>query len=149
VTATYSAPSPNYTLATPGSKTLTITQEDARVSYGGDRLIGTGGDSTATIQLTADVRDIANTSEANGDNAEGDIRLAKVTFINRLTGAVIASNVPVVIDPADANNGLATFNWNVNIGSNSLQAFTVGFVVTGYYNRNSTSDNTTIYVGRF
>jgi hypothetical protein len=146
VSATLSGISANYTVPNPSSKTLLINKEDARVTYSGARMVQTtSGGSTATIPLVANVRDIANTVDANGDTTLGDIRLAQVMFVNRATGAAIGT-VNVALDPNSPNDGIATFNWNVDIGTNLTQDFTVGFVVTNYYNRNSTTENAVITV---
>ena len=147
VTAVYTGANPNYTLPNPTAKTMTISKEDGRVAYSGPATVQTaGGGSAATIPLTVKVKDISNTPEAAGDTAVGNILLAKVTFINRGTGATIAANVTVVVDPEDPANGLATFNWPVDIGANPSQIFQVGFIVSSYYNRNSTADNVPITV---
>ena len=86
----------------------------------------------------------------DGDTTVGNIQLARVTIVNRSTGAVIASNVPVVLDPDDPDglDGVATYNWNVNIGTNLTQTFNLGFIVVNYYTRNSTLDNSPIIVNR-
>jgi hypothetical protein len=148
ITVTYASPSLNYTLAAPTMKALLITPENARVAYSGLTTVRTaGGGSTATISLKATVKDITNTPEAAGDTAPGDVRLAQVMFINRATGATIAT-VNVAIDPADPNGGIATYDWNVDIGANPSQTFTVGFNVITYYTRNSTTDNALITVSK-
>jgi hypothetical protein len=141
VTATYSAVSPNYTLATPTGKSLLVNKEDARVTYNGAQLYVTGGSSTFNIPLQVTVKDITNTPEANGDTSAGNITLATVSFMNRSTGAIIAT-VPV-----DAN-GVASYSWPVNIGTNASQTFSVGFVVGNYYTRNSLTDNKSITVSK-
>jgi hypothetical protein len=112
--------------------------------------VSTGGDGLATIELKVKVKDIARTLEANGDTAIGNIQLARVTIVNRSTGGVIASNVPVVIDPDDPSglDGVAIYNWNVNIGANLTQTFNLGFMVVNYYTRNSALDNSPVIVNR-
>jgi hypothetical protein len=146
VSAVYVGPNPGYTLPNPTSKALLLNKEDARVAYSGLTTVQTsGGASTATVTLSAKVRDISNTPDAAGDTAVGDIRMARVSFMNRATGAIIGT-ATVVADPADPNNGLATFNWNVDIGLNPSQTFQVGFVVNNYYTRNNAADNVSITV---
>src|SRR5262249_37858748 len=77
------------------------------------------------------------------------IRNAKVTFINRDTNAVIASNVPVgLVNPSDPKTGTATYMWNVNIGSANSQDFTIGIIVNNYYARNSSSEDTVVVVSK-
>ncbi len=150
VNATYSGPSANYTLPVPIAKAVVVTKEDARVDFVEVLPVSTGGDGMATVELTVKVKDIARTPEATGDTTVGNIQLARVTFVNRSTGAVIASNVPVVLDPDDPDglDGVATYNWNVNIGTNLTQTFNVGFMVVNYYTRNSSLDNSPIIVNR-
>jgi len=97
------------------------------------------------VELKAKIKDIANTPDAGTDTAVGDIRMARVSFVNRGTGATLAT-VNVVVDPEDPNNGLATYSWNVNIGANQSQAFQIGFIVSHYYTRNNTTENATITV---
>ena len=147
VTVTYSGKSANYTLASPTAKAVILTKEDGRVTYTGPATAQTGGGNTTTIELKVKVKDISNTAEANGDTSPGDIRLAKVSFINRATGAILGT-VDVVTDPEDPNNGLATFNWVADIGANPSQTFTIGFALSNYYTRNDPADNVSITVSR-
>src|SRR5205814_1521402 len=76
----------------------TVTPEDARGTYTGLIYVTTASasGSTATVVLSATVQDItAVPGDPSYDPYAGDVRNAKVTFINRDTGAVIAANVPV------------------------------------------------------
>ena len=149
VNATYSGPSANYTVPNPTGKAVLLNREDARVDFVEVLPVSTGGDGQATIELKVKVKDIARTLEASTDTTVGDIRLARVTIVNR-AGGIIASNVPVTIDPDDPNglDGVATFNWNVDIGTNLTQTFTLGFMVNNYYVRNSTADDSIVIVNR-
>jgi VCBS repeat-containing protein len=132
VSATYAGLSTNYTLPVPTNKTVMITKEDAALDLTvlSTTDVTASATGTATIPLTVKVQ--------NADATPGDLRLAQVMFMNRSTGAVLAT----VNAAAD---GTATYNWPVTITGNS-QSFQVGFVVTNYYNRNLTSDNRTIEV---
>jgi len=102
--------------------------------------------STATVILSATIQDI--TAVLPGSDAyPGDIRNAKVSFINRDTGAVIASNLPVtLINPADTKTGTVSYAWSVNIGSADSATVTVGVKVENWYTRNDSSENTLITV---
>ena len=149
VTATYSGPSANYTLPVPTAKAVILNKEDVRVDFVEMLPVSTGGDGTETIQLKVKVKDIARTVDAAGDTTVGDIRLARVTILNR-AGGVIGANLPVTIDPDDPSglDGVATVNWTANIGTNLTQTFTFGFIVSNYYTRNSTLDDATLTVVR-
>jgi hypothetical protein len=132
VSAAYSGLSTNYTLAAPTNKAVLIGKEDAALDLSvlSTADVTASANGTATIPLTVKVQD--------ADATPGDLRLAQVMFINRGTGAVLAT----VNAAAD---GTATYNWPVTITGNS-QTFQVGFVVTNYYNRNVATDNRTIEV---
>ena len=142
---------PGYLPAT-DSDAFDIKQEDARVYYTGALFSSTvcATCSTATVTLSATIKDItAESGDPAYDAYAGDIRKARVTFVNRDTNAVIASNVPVgLISDGDTKVGTATFNWNVNIGSADSADYTVGIVVTDYYSRNAGTDDTLLTVSK-
>src|SRR5206468_9525566 len=76
--------SPNLTAST--DVTIVVAQENARAYYTGAGLFWTSSISTttATVTLSATVKDItAVTGDPAYDPYAGDIRNAKVTFINR------------------------------------------------------------------
>src|SRR5207237_1495885 len=110
--------------------------------------------STATVTLSATIKDITavdpTQSPPNPDNYPGDIRNAKVTFINRDTNTAIASNIPVgLVSSSDTKVGTATYNWNVNIGSGDSAQYTIGVIVEGttsYYAQNSSDAATVVTV---
>jgi hypothetical protein len=109
------------------------------------------GASTATIPLQWTVKDITavGPSDPAYDQYPGDITLAKVTFVNRTTGATIATvNVAVPPNAPDKTIGTASYNWSVDIGTASSQTYTIGTIVSGYYTRNSTAENATITVSK-
>jgi hypothetical protein len=130
-----------------------VTQEDARAYYTGNMFVNTSGptSTTATVTLSATIKDI--TAVGNTDPAydayPGVITNAKVTFINRDTNTVIASNVPVgLVNVGDSTVGTATYNWSVNISPNTSQMYTIGIIVTNYYTRNSSDDDTVVTVAQ-
>jgi hypothetical protein len=148
VTAVFGGVDSDFIVSNP-TTTLTITQEDARAYYTGALFASTSSasSSSATVTLSTTVKDISAV-DASDTNA-GDIRNARVTFINRDTNTVIASNVPVgLVSAGDNTVGTATYNWNVNIGSADSANYTVGVIVTNYYTRNSSDDNSIVTVSR-
>jgi hypothetical protein len=132
--------------------TLTVTQEDARATYAGAMFVSTSSatSSTATVTLSATVQDItAVIGDPAYDAYPGDIRNAKVSFINRDTNTVIVSNLPVgLVSSGDTKTGAATYNWSVNIGTNDSQQYTIGIIVSGYYTRNASTDNAVVTVSK-
>jgi MBG domain (YGX type) len=131
--------------------TLTETQEDARAYYTGALFVSTSSPSstTATVTLSATIKDItAVPADPAYDPYPGDIRNAKVTFINRDTNTIIAQNLPVgLVNLGDSTIGTVTYNWSVDIGSNNdSQQYTIGIIVSGYYTRNSSDDDTIVTV---
>jgi hypothetical protein len=126
-----------------------IHPEDARAYYTGTLFGSTGSGTSTTITLSATVRDItAETTASLTDAFAGDIRNAKVTFIDRTTNTVIAT-VPVgLVNPQDTKVGTATYNWTVDLGSNNAKDFTIGIQVSGYYQRNAAEDNTIVTVSK-
>ncbi|MBK5272059.1 MAG: T9SS type A sorting domain-containing protein, partial [Bacteroidia bacterium] len=128
-------------------------QEDARIDYTGDEIkaTATSSTSTATITLRANILDItASPSDPNYDTYAGDIRNAKVMFVDRDNGnASISGWLPVstLVNPADSKIGTVSYNWNVNIGSADYKFFTVGIIVdNGYYIRSTSDDNTVVTI---
>ncbi|MCU0382412.1 MAG: putative metal-binding motif-containing protein, partial [Chitinophagaceae bacterium] len=150
VTATFSGVNAAFNVNT-ATGTLTITREDARVNYTGAPFASTSCQtcSNATVTLSATVQDISATNDAAGDNLSGDIRLARVRFVNRDNGAAISGWLtPGLVNSADLRTGTVTFNWTVNIGSADAEQYTVGIEVDGYYTRNQGSDNAVINVAK-
>jgi hypothetical protein len=126
-----------------------IRKEDARAYYTGTLYGSTGSGTTATITLSATVRDIsAETTDSSTDPFAGDISKATVTFIDRTTNTVIAT-VPVsLVNAQDSNVGTATYNWPVDLGTDNAKDFTIGIQVSGYYQRNASVDNTIVTVSK-
>ena len=143
----------NYTFSY-GGGTLNVVGEDARASYSGSTSFRTRSASSATASalLSATIRDV---TAVGGDPAfdpfAGDIRNAKVTFVNRATGAAFAGcwNLPVTLAvPTDATAGSASCTTTLAAPRAGLTRYTVGIVVSGYYARDSSTDNRTITVTR-
>jgi len=133
--------------------TVTVTPEDARPYYTGPTFVNTSGPTStmATVTLSATIKDITpvdpSASDPHPDNYPGVITNAKVTFINRDTNTVLASNVPVgLVNAGDSTVGTATYNWTVNISPNVSQQYTIGIIVTNYYTRNSSFDDDVVTV---
>jgi hypothetical protein len=150
VTATFSGVNAAFTVNNP-SGTLTVTKEDARVNYTGALFASTSCQtcSNATVTLSATVQDISATGNAAGDNLSGDIRLARVRFVNRDNGSAISGWLtPGLVNSADLRTGTVTYNWTVNIGSADAEQYTVGIEVDGYYTRNQGSDNMVVNVAK-
>jgi hypothetical protein len=141
VTAVFN--SPNYTV-TNVTKSASILKEDARVAYA-----GTNGETLALagrafIPITVNVMDISATTDPTTDPDAGDISTATVTFINRTTSASLAT--VTVTANVDRRTGTATYNLPAAAVGASPSSLTIGFIVSGNYNRNSTTDNVTITI---
>jgi hypothetical protein len=137
----------NFSVTNP-TRSLTMAKEDARVAYSGPTSFSLGGSATGTVVLNLTVKDItAMIGDPAWDGKAGDIRNAQVQFIDRGTNTVLGT-VNVSASGDTATVGTATFNWSVNLGTATSKAFTIGFLVTNYYNRNSTLDNVNITVNK-
>lgn len=73
----------------------------------------------ATVTLRATVQDITATPDAAGDTYSGDIRKAKVRFLNNNVPIVISGltdangwvlNPIILVNPADTKTGIITLN---------------------------------------
>jgi PKD domain/K319L-like, PKD domain len=136
------------------SDSFTVKQENAGAAYTGDLFARTSSatSSTATVVLSATVKDItALSGDPAYDPDEGDIRFAKVTFVdgagNALSGG--CTNLPVgLVSTADSKVGTATCNWSANIGNQDSTAFTVGIKVEGRYIRHESTDDTVVTVSK-
>jgi hypothetical protein len=149
VKAVFGGVNPNFIVGTP-TTALTINPEDARSYYTGDLFVSTSSvtSSTATVVLSATIKDItAVTGDPASDPYAGDIRNAQVTFINRDTNTPIATGLPIsLVSSTDTKVGTVSYNWSVNIGSANSVSYTVGIVVTNYYSRNSSDENSVVTV---
>jgi beta-glucosidase len=156
VTAKFTSTNVNFTDSSGGPATLTVTPEDARAVYNGNGLFWTSSvnSTSANVTLSAAILDasaLPTTDPAFDPNA-GDIRNAKVTFINRETNAAFpgCSNLPVgLVNTGDLKTGTATCNTTLTADKTTgATQYTVGIVVTGYYARNSAEDDTIITVAQ-
>jgi len=129
--------------------TYTIAREDARVEYTGNNLVATGGGTSgdASITLRATVQDISASLDAGDDINPGDIRNARVRFLNNgvaITGTGTDPDgwmTPTLVNPSDQKTGVVLLNWTVDIGDNPVAEYTIGIEVNNYYFRNDPSDN--------
>jgi VCBS repeat-containing protein len=145
-----------YYLPASDSDAFDIVQEDARTFYTGTLFASTSCATcgTGNVTLAATVKDItaADPPDPAIDSFEGDIRNAKVTFVNRDAGnAPIAgcANLPVgLVDMSDTKVGTANCNWNVDLGSQNSLDFRVGVVVSHYYSRNASAEDTVITISK-
>ncbi|MDP9373011.1 MAG: Ig-like domain repeat protein, partial [Chloroflexota bacterium] len=142
--------SSNYAI-TFAAGTLTVTQEDARVTYTGARFAATSSPAgdTAQVTLAATVRDI---TAAAGDPAHdaypGDIRTATLRFVNRETGATLCSAPIGLVGAADLKTGTAACAWAANLGGAASLHVPVGIAIGGHYLRDDAADNTIVTVAR-
>ncbi|HOI48938.1 MAG TPA: HYR domain-containing protein, partial [Prolixibacteraceae bacterium] len=142
-----------FAVSQPASQSLTATQEDARIDYTGDvmRATATATTYSATVTLRANIFDLSATSEAASDIFPGDIRNAKVKFVNRDANTDISGWIPVssLVNSADSRIGTVSFDYLVSGLSSSTpyKFITVGIVVdNGYYIRNRAEDDVVITV---
>jgi hypothetical protein len=151
VTAVFTSGNPGFYLnGSGGPATLTVTREDARVTYTGACLTSTANATSgnAVVTLSATVRDITVVpSDPSTDPNAGDIRNATITFVDVDGGGVPIATVPIgLVTPGDARTGTATYNWSVNIGAANSVSYTIGVIVNGYYVRNSSDDDAVVTV---
>ncbi|WKK66356.1 choice-of-anchor tandem repeat GloVer-containing protein [Lutimonas zeaxanthinifaciens] len=149
VEARFGGVNSNFTVSNPKTS-INILREDAIVEYTGQTLQATESSKSglATIQLSANIQDITATNTLIDPDA-GDIRNAKVKFVNRDTNSDISGWIQVqdLLNSSDSKTGAISFNWNVDIGSQESESFTLGILVdSGYYYRNSSDDNVLITV---
>jgi hypothetical protein len=140
-----------------GTANLTITKEDAIPYYTGSSFVSTASttSSTATVILSATIKDITAVNSISDPNP-GDIRNAKVIFVNRdlsplASGYYLTAWLPVgLVSSGDTKTGTVTANWTASIGSSDAQQFTIGVIIdnNGYYIRNSSEDNSVITVSK-
>ncbi|MFO1498234.1 MAG: hypothetical protein U1G07_07570 [Verrucomicrobiota bacterium] len=131
---------------------LNILPEDARATYTGDGFVTTSSSSatTAKVNLSVTVQDIsAVAGDPAIDNYPGDIRNARVSFINRDDSTVIAANLPVtLLNSSDKKTGTASYSWTVNLGSADFLTYNVGVIVTDCYTADSAAEDTLVTVAR-
>lgn len=109
---------------------LTVEPEDAAVNYIGTEIAATASATnlTARIDLRASVADIA-------DLHRGDIRNAKIKFVNLTSGT--PSDITgwlSVEDLTDPSTGVVSYPWTVTLQKNqTAETFTIAVVTGGYY----------------
>jgi uncharacterized protein YjbI with pentapeptide repeats len=135
----------------PASKTsnVIITRENAIVSYSGVQFASTSGisSSSAIVTLAVTIQDITATYDPRYDAYPGDIRKAKVRFMNMDSNTPITGWLPVaLISSNDLKTGTVMYDWTTDIGSNDALQFTLGVQVDGYYV--GTSDNTIVTIAK-
>jgi hypothetical protein len=112
-------------------KSMTITPEDARVTFNGDYLVSVPAGGTTTVALRATVKD--NSALPGGDAFAGDISKATVSFFNRTTGALLGTAPVTLLSPSDKKTGTAVFNWTgVPKGE-----YIIDVIVNKYYTRDA------------
>jgi hypothetical protein len=154
VSAAYIPANSNFSGSGPSSPPagLTVTAEDARVTYIGPTVVWTASptSTTTTVQLMATLRDI---SVVSGDPATdafpGDIRTATLRFVDRANGnALLCAPTLALVNPADSKTATATCSYSVSLGSQSGLSLHVGFVAGGNYARDAAADDTTVSVAK-
>lgn len=68
----------------------------------------------------------------------GQIAKARVAFVNRDTGQVIKE--VAVVAGSNPRIGTATYNWAVNIGTESSVTYNIGIVVKNFYTDDTSAD---------
>jgi sugar lactone lactonase YvrE len=152
VSVQFQGVNPNFSVPAATASFL-VTPEDARPTYTSPYVfaVAQATPGVAAVALSAAIRDI---SEVSGDPAydanPGDIRTARVAFVDRGSGAVLCSSlVPVLLSPSDPGAGTVACTWNANIGSAPSASFTIGVIVSGGYARDSAADNAAISIVQY
>jgi hypothetical protein len=152
----------NYAV-TLNSGILTVTQEDARTFYtGGSLFFATSVNaSTATVTLSATVKDITpvdpSGSQPIPDTYSGDIRTARVAFVDRTTGVALtncASMTPSLVSSSDLTVGTVVCLATLSISNSGGSPYEIGIRVgsndsgsnIGNYSRNVGDEDTTVVV---
>ena len=108
-----------------------ITKENAITDYTGPEFISVPCATCATtsILLSASVKDTTAVYPLN-DKYPGDIRKARVKFINLNTGLDISGWLtPGLVSATDTTRGIVSFNWTVTLPSTSYDVYLIGVVV--------------------
>ena len=108
-----------------------ITKENAITDYTGPEFISVPCATCATtsILLSASVKDTTAVYPLN-DKYPGDIRKARVKFINLNTGLGISDWLtPGLVSATDTTRGIVSFNWTVTLPSTSYDSYSIGVVV--------------------
>jgi hypothetical protein len=178
LSAVFSSVNPNFTItltstpppAIPTIPTLTITPEDARVTYAGNLFYGIPQTSTTgLITLVATISDItalcdpsnvpvgfsncaawaaAQNPSVPWDPNAGNIRNATVTFVDRSTNMTLCTAPVLLINSSDTKTGSVTCQFTGMVGNTGSTQYTVGIVVNGYYSRNMSTDNALVTISQ-
>lgn len=138
VTARYTSTDSRFLSANGGPAPLTVTREDASARYTGkSSFVINNATKRATVQLIAEIKDITAVNSASDPNA-GDVRTARVRFVDTATGQVVNSacdNLAVaLVTTADTKVGTAnctfqspaaTYNLRIEVYGNYTGSATV------------------------
>src|SRR5205807_1769880 len=112
-----------------------------------------GGQSMGTVPLVAGGGVVTGTLSAAlletvaGQMAPGPHTVtAGFGGVNSNFAVSSPTQTTLTIAQADSKTGTASYSWNVDIGNNDSQSYTIGVIVTGYYTRNSQTDDTVVTV---
>jgi hypothetical protein len=150
VTVSYTV-DPNF-LVTGNSAVLPMAQENATAVYTGNTFYSVGSATKGIIALSATIEDMATPTS---DPAYGDIRNARVTFIDRLSGNVFSgcANLPAgLITSSNSTLGSASCTTTA-LGSYQV-ATLVGYSnastanAASYYTDNNPSEDTNLTVAQ-
>jgi hypothetical protein len=112
---------------------------------------GSATASTVTVNLQATVQDV--TAFDATDPLAGDIRNARVTFVNRDAAsapysAACTNITPVLVNPLDSKTGTVSCSVTFDIGSADAKDYTVGMTVNNYYTRDNSYDNAVLTISK-
>ncbi len=137
VKAIFGGVSPYFSVAN-ATNTLTVTAEDARVTYTGPTEVKSTAAGRATVALKVTVKDISGMPANPAFDADaGKIANARVAFVNRSTTPATIIGEVAVVASADPKVGTASFSFPVNLGTEASMTYTIGIVVKNFY----TEDN--------
>ena len=101
--------------------------------------------------MSATIQDIT-AFDSGIDSSAGDIRNARVTFVDRENGDAPINAMPLpvaLVDPADITVGTVIYTWeNVDIGNNDSDTFEIGIVVSHYFHRDEISENSLVTIAK-
>jgi len=148
VTAAFTSTNSNFTSSSGGPAVLAITQEDARAVSTGLTSLSTPSAtrSDVSVTLVATVQDITGiVPDPAFDGYPGDIRNARVTFLNRNQSNTpfpgCSGLMPTLLAPGDLKTGVVSCVTTLTTGSADSATYQVGIAVAGYYTRNSPYDD--------
>jgi len=152
VTAVFGGVNPNFTVSNP-TTSLTITKEDARVTYAGNLFVGIPLSATmGSITLIATISDItAVPSDPAYDAYPGDIRNATVTFMdfsNPTAPTALCSAPVLLVSGSDTKTGSVTCTFMGVVDNTGSKQYTVGIVVGNYYTRSSSTDDAVVTISQ-